>query len=715
MSFLKYFFAYSEGQVLLAGLGIAFFALLAFLVKADRAADKALGPRAALFLASAWLLLITAPFWVFGPASALSSFGDEGEVSLPFLLHLNRPASQGIFDFFLAGGSDAVGTLPAFNQIFSLQRFLFGLLTPWQALAVNKISVLGLAFLGAHLIARVGYGASRALALIVAAAFSISFFYHYEVTLAPGLGYAMIPLGCYLFTFGLNKRWSPLAIFLFALFASAASTITHTIPALFLAILAAAVLESSWKRARFWVGLLVLVAVVLLNWFPVILAVLDIVAASARVRVSMPFDLEILSAFPTLNCLPLAGLLGVFLLWQPRTSPKCLFVLLLPIVLSYLFSVFPWQWFKVGGIGSLHSPFFAYGVPTLAAMTLSKLLVDSTDRRQMIATSAAAPAGKRTIGGRLMICLLLGMSFGLASAKSLLVLAGLAGGMSVASIVEIPKVREHPLLGNPNIRVAAIGSGQGGELLSDNNLLAYDVSTIGGYANLFDTYKFAFWRIIGTTGRHGSLALAQMPSHCAEDYSFAEENRLALLQLVGVGAVVSRVPVMSTNLHLISGPTAGSWQSYCKLTLRERIQLLRHPRELFVYGIDQPLPMVYFAQVIRVVQDYDLDDRQFWNEVAAVGPQRGAIIKEDLAIRGTRGAPVPTITDWRRQKDGYDIQVEATVDGLLIVNHPPVPNWHSEIDGKDARIVPVNGIQIGIPVPAGSRQVKVDYQRRSPY
>lgn len=53
------------------------------------------------------------------------------------------------------------------------------------------------------------------------------------------------------------------------------------------------------------------------------------------------------------------------------------------------------------------------------------------------------------------------------------------------------------------------------------------------------------------------------------------------------------------------------------------------------------------------------------------------------------------------QKDGYRLVTRTPKNELLVTNHPRLPFWSAWVDGKPARLLSVNGIQMTVGVPTG--------------
>ena len=70
-----------------------------------------------------------------------------------------------------------------------------------------------------------------------------------------------------------------------------------------------------------------------------------------------------------------------------------------------------------------------------------------------------------------------------------------------------------------------------------------------------------------------------------------------------------------------------------------------------------------------------------------------------------------TISSIERIRDGFNIRTHAPTGGIVVVNTVPMPFWTATADGKSLEIIPVNYIQMGVRVPAGSQLVEFNYHR----
>jgi len=58
------------------------------------------------------------------------------------------------------------------------------------------------------------------------------------------------------------------------------------------------------------------------------------------------------------------------------------------------------------------------------------------------------------------------------------------------------------------------------------------------------------------------------------------------------------------------------------------------------------------------------------------------------------------------------IEVDSSVEGLLVFNESYDPGWRATVDGRPARVCRVNAVCQGVVVPAGPHQVRFLYRPR---
>ena len=116
------------------------------------------------------------------------------------------------------------------------------------------------------------------------------------------------------------------------------------------------------------------------------------------------------------------------------------------------------------------------------------------------------------------------------------------------------------------------------------------------------------------------------------------------------------------------------------------------------------LPRAYFARSIAVVED-DADSRA---RLATLDPATETIVAEpvDPALAN----PNAQIRIVSSSESGYVLRYDLAADSLLRLSVPYFPGWTAEADGQKRRIVRVDHAFIGVVVPAGQGDVRLEYR-----
>jgi hypothetical protein len=119
-----------------------------------------------------------------------------------------------------------------------------------------------------------------------------------------------------------------------------------------------------------------------------------------------------------------------------------------------------------------------------------------------------------------------------------------------------------------------------------------------------------------------------------------------------------------------------------------------------------------------------LGDALVYRRAVSISPPRkgvpwdlGSAIRSapaDTAL--VEGAPVACETDCSPLAAGLSrprperLTARATGPGLLVITEQWDPGWHAEVDGRPARVEPVDGWAIGVRMPAGSHRIELGYR-----
>ena len=82
----------------------------------------------------------------------------------------------------------------------------------------------------------------------------------------------------------------------------------------------------------------------------------------------------------------------------------------------------------------------------------------------------------------------------------------------------------------------------------------------------------------------------------------------------------------------------------------------------------------------------------------------------ETAVDAPRGAPARIVLDGERE-----VEIEATLarPGVVVLADAFYPGWHATIDGAPASIVATNHLFRGVPAPAGTHRVRLEYRPAS--
>jgi hypothetical protein len=185
-----------------------------------------------------------------------------------------------------------------------------------------------------------------------------------------------------------------------------------------------------------------------------------------------------------------------------------------------------------------------------------------------------------------------------------------------------------------------------------------------------------------------------------------------LLRIANVGFLISAVPLRGKELQQVDGPslavnpllTSGGVTGW----LKRRLSYIFWPAPLYVYALASPLPRAFGAKSIIVAPE-QADDKTYIDLVAQHALERAAVIRGAHLDHPLSG--LVSVRNFSLVTDGVVIELDAVNGGVLLVNIAHSPFWHASADGKPLSIIPANGIQMAVSVPAGTRNVVFRYHR----
>ena len=206
---------------------------------------------------------------------------------------------------------------------------------------------------------------------------------------------------------------------------------------------------------------------------------------------------------------------------------------------------------------------------------------------------------------------------------------------------------------------------------------------------LFTENKFALFGIESVGGYHP----AKLKIY--EEFLAKTENlsSLNILRMLNVGYIISPQPIEHPALKLVK---TGA------------LQLASGPVTAYVYSLQGSAPRAWFTNRVIAVDGNNALYARLLDDQATAGE---ACVDGSL-WKGTRTFAAATITSLDAKAESMVVKVAAPGEAFLVVSEIYYPlRWKVKIDGKEAAMVKVNGLLRGVVVPAGSREVRFQYDR----
>lgn len=101
---------------------------------------------------------------------------------------------------------------------------------------------------------------------------------------------------------------------------------------------------------------------------------------------------------------------------------------------------------------------------------------------------------------------------------------------------------------------------------------------------------------------------------------------------------------------------------------------------------------------------------------APLDPHRTALIEPGVQVPGVTCTSAPEVHVVARKPGKWTLRTTDTPgSSLLVVSESYNRDWVARVDGAKASVLPVDGLVLGIPVPAGAHEVTLSYRPRSLY
>lgn len=173
---------------------------------------------------------------------------------------------------------------------------------------------------------------------------------------------------------------------------------------------------------------------------------------------------------------------------------------------------------------------------------------------------------------------------------------------------------------------------------------------------------------------------------------------LKMLDIKSVSHILSPVPLTNSQLRLKS-----------KLSLPNLVN-----QKLFIYENQDRLPFITAYEDVRYSKTLEKFAEMF--AAADFDERRTAIIEDENIRFASAAAQLQFKYNLIQKKDTFiSFDVELSRNALISVSQTYYPGWTAYIDNQKSRIIPVNLVNQGFPVPAGRHRIKLKYEPWSLY
>jgi hypothetical protein len=133
-----------------------------------------------------------------------------------------------------------------------------------------------------------------------------------------------------------------------------------------------------------------------------------------------------------------------------------------------------------------------------------------------------------------------------------------------------------------------------------------------------------------------------------------------------------------------------------------------------VYQLKNALPRAYTAASWTSLNDRDeLLKRMADPRHSGFDPTKQTLVEGNTEAPAAQEAGIKPITIQSNQPERLQMNVEADVPSLLVLQDQYYPGWRVEIDGHVQPLLRCNGFMQGVAVPAGRHEVIFYYQPKS--
>lgn len=664
---------------------------------------------------------------------------DEGELLVTHYHFLGQIHPGGQYSHLMQSGLDAQASFFFGSAYLSLDRYLLNEFPLWIGIAIHKAVVFTLGAGGTYRLCRSGFGASRISAVVFGTLFTVLYHRMQFVTFGTGLSLALLPLGVYFCVVrqGHPRYW--LGVLVYAALLAGLSSF-HGIPPFATAVIAAMILMGKF-HIRAVVGSAIAIVAFLVNNAESFNALISMgptsVRGSANFGATTPFAETFLSVISpsihsTFISAPLmsgAIVLSGLVFACRRDWPlffRVVAAFSVPPISMALFHSFPWQEIGLSPIRNAPFDFAVFGLLPIAAVVGAC----TVERVGAMLSSGQGTRPQWVSNAPAFMVLLIAATVLLHYKAHNFNAWRTTAGQSIYATIDNLLIR--PWASAEPFRAISLRHKQ---MQPEPNILMsfYGVPMFDAWVNLVPINHAAYWRY-GIHRRHENWT-----TDLGLDWRFfGEETRfhfrlgemapLALLAVANVRYVFSPVPLENPRLRYIDGPphppldkgllkATGANRTDKRPSWRRTLDRWRwqfgrvvHYGKVYIYELADALPRVFAARGVSVVPA-EMGWTDFLMQVEKLGLQRIAVVREADAQPIIGHSATAKVAAFDLVVDGFDIEIDAPEGGIIVINAVDQPFFKATVDGMPAPIVSVNGIQIAVPVPPGSRNLRLRYHR----
>jgi len=674
------------------------------------------------------ILFLSLEYWILGPYS-LSIMHDEADHGLSRIVH-DLDFIGGKFLHNILGGSDFYASQLHGGQYISFEKILFKLFPTWIGLFIHKFLIILLNFIGIILILK-KYSNSDNFNIYALSLFAAVFNpYSISNTLQHGLGYGLIALSIYFFVFRINSKNYFLYNFLFSILVSISISVTHSFLPIFYGTLIFGIFYCSKNYLKFFLSILILLILVLINWSEVIYGILNFIELTDRGKYAEQIPLMffgLLGILPHLfyktnlcfiNCnfqyspfvlLILVALYFIIKNFNKENS-KLLLIILLTIYLPIIFKFI--NYFGMDFLKSININNIGLFLIIPVTMVLSKLNFKKLHKNFFSIIIALA--------------VIINFHNKIEASKQIL----FNGGQN--RIFDVENLKKENWKDKKRARVVTTMPYQ---YFHPNFLWVYGHETLDGYINLIPSSYIDYWRYGVFKGNHkeneyyrnGDLYINythKKNPFSVDQISFEKSQRdlkekidINILKLINTGYVVSYIELSENGIKKISGPekeyfsitseTGTRNKNYYITSSAELLKNLFKTPEVFIYELTNFTDKFYFPEkILKIDSSLKIDETMRY--MSDNYKKNIAFVDQNLInLQSAKG----NIKEIKEIKNGYKINVQINQKGLAVFNQIHLPFWNLYVNGEKRQILKVNHNLMGMILNKNDNLIEFKYER----